>query len=77
MAKPVVDRLERDLQGTAKVVRIDVMSRSGLTLAREYGVTAVPTIIVFDGKGEVVSTHIGLPDRAAIQAAVAGAEGPP
>lgn len=71
MSKPAVDRLERELSGTAKVLRIDVMSQTGLALAREYGVRAVPTFIVFDGKGQVVYVQAGPPDRAAIRAAVA------
>lgn len=74
MAKPAVDRLERELQGTAKVLRINVMSRAGLALAREYGVGAVPTIVVFDGNGQVVYAQAGLPDRAAIRAAVLQAQ---
>lgn len=74
MAKPVVDRLERELSGTAKLLRINVMSQSGLTLAREYGVVAVPTFIVFDGQGKVVYVQAGLPDRAAIRAAVVQAQ---
>ncbi|MBC7225674.1 MAG: thioredoxin family protein [Thermoflexales bacterium] len=76
MAKPAVDRLEKELGGTAKVLRIDVMSQAGLTLAREYGVSAVPTFIVFDGGGQVVYAQAGLPDRAAIRAAVAGSQEP-
>ncbi len=76
MAKPVVDRLERELSGSAKVLRINVMSRAGLALAREYGVSAVPTLVVFDGKGQVVYARAGLPDRAAIRAAVAGSQEP-
>ncbi|MGQ9521871.1 MAG: thioredoxin family protein [Anaerolineae bacterium] len=72
MAKPVVDRLERELNGTAKVLRIDVMSQTGLALAQKYGVRAVPTFVVFDGKGQVVYAQAGLPDRAAIRAAVTG-----
>lgn len=72
MAKPAVDRLERELNGTAKVLRIDVMSQTGLALAQEYGVRAVPTFVVFDGKGQVVYAQAGLPDRAAIRAAVTG-----
>ncbi len=67
-----MDRLEKELSGTAKVLRINVMSQSGLALAREYGVVAVPTFIVFDGKGQVVYAQAGLPDRASIRAAVAG-----
>lgn len=76
MAKPAVDRLERELNGTAKVLRIDVMSQTGLALAQEYGVRAVPTFIVFDGKGQVVYAQAGLPDRAAIREAVQAAAGP-
>ncbi|MCX7856167.1 MAG: thioredoxin family protein [Anaerolineae bacterium] len=72
MAKPAVDRLERELNGTAKVLRINIMDQAGLVLAREYGVRAVPTFIVFDGNGQVVYAQAGLPDRAAIRAAVAG-----
>ncbi len=76
MAKPAVDRLERELNGTAKVLRIDVMSQTGPALAQEYGVRAVPTFIVFDGKGQVVYAQAGLPDRAAIREAVQAAAGP-
>jgi len=76
MAKPAVDRLERELNGTAKVLRIDVMSRTGLALAQEYGVRAVPTLIVFDGKGQVVYAQAGLPDRAAIREAIQAVGGP-
>lgn len=50
------------------------MSRAGLALAREYGVGAVPTIVVFDGNGQVVYAQAGLPDRAAIRAAVLQAQ---
>ncbi len=76
MAKPVVDRLEQELDGSAKVLRINVMSRTGLMLAQEYGVGAVPTFIVFDGKGQAAYVRAGLPDRAAIRAVVAGVGGP-
>lgn len=76
MAKPAVDRLEQELSGTAKVLRIDVMSQTGLALAQEYGVRAVPTFIVFDGKGQVVYAQAGLFDRAAIREAVQAAAGP-
>ncbi len=71
-----MDRLERELDGKAKVLRIDVMNRTGLALAQEYGVRAVPTFVVFDGKGQVVFVQAGLPDRAAIREAVQAAGGP-
>ncbi|MCS7283876.1 MAG: thioredoxin family protein [Anaerolineae bacterium] len=71
MAKPVVDRLERDLEGRAKVLRIDAFSQVGQTLVRQYGIRAVPTFLVFDGNGEAVYVQAGLPDREAIATLVA------
>lgn len=58
------------------MLRINVVSRTGMALAQEYGVSAVPTFIVFDGQGRVVYIQVGLPDRAAIRAAVAGSGRP-
>lgn len=72
MAKPAVDRLQRELEGQADVLRIDVMSRVGNALAQRYGVRAVPTFLVFDGQGEIIYAQAGFPDRAAVIAAVEG-----
>lgn len=71
MAKPVVDRLGQELEGRAEVIRIDVMSRLGNTLAQRYGVRAIPTFLLFDGNGQVIYTQVGIPNRAAILEAVA------
>jgi thiol-disulfide isomerase/thioredoxin len=72
MAKPVVDRLEQELDGQAEVVRINLMSRMGLDLARRYGVRASPTLLVFDGSGAVVYTEAGIPSQQAVLEAVSG-----
>ena len=42
---------------------MSVMSEVGGELARRYGVRGVPTIVVFDGAGEVVYAEAGIPDR--------------
>lgn len=65
-----MDRLERELEGRAEVVRVDAMTRVGAELARRYGVRGVPTLLVFDGAGQVVYSGVGLPDRQAITTAV-------
>lgn len=75
MAKPVVDRLERRLGDQADVLRVDVTSDTGLSLAKEYGVRGLPTLLVFDGKGQVVYSQAGMPDVGAITAAVEQAAG--
>lgn len=59
MAKPTVDGLERDLDGKAAVLRLDVRSPVGREAAARYGVRAVPTLIVVDGQGQVVLTQVG------------------
>lgn len=66
-----MDRLEKELQGQAEVIRVNVMGNLGLTVARKYGVRATPTLLVFDGAGKVVYAQAGVPDRNAVHAAVA------
>jgi len=72
LAKPVVDGLERELAGQAQVLRLSVMDDVGGELAMRYGARGVPTFVLLDGTGEVVLRQTGMPDRDAIQVAVAG-----
>ena len=67
-----MDRLENELEGQAEVIRVNVMSSLGMTLARRYGVRATPTLLVFDGAGNVVHIEVGVPNRDAVRTAVAG-----
>jgi thiol-disulfide isomerase/thioredoxin len=67
-AKPIVDGIEKDLQGTARVVRLDVSSKEGRDIARGYGVRSLPTTIVVGSDGEVVERHAGIPRRKRIVA---------
>lgn len=67
MAKPVVDRLERDLEGQAQVLRLGVGSSVGRELAARYGVRGVPTFLLFDGDGEMVHYQVGRLDAARIK----------
>lgn len=60
MAKPIVDGLEQDLAGRAKVMRLDLMSSVGQEAAGYFGVRGIPTLLVVDGKGEVILTQVGL-----------------
>lgn len=63
MAKPIVDGIEKDLDGRARVVRVSLLSGLGMEAARRYGVRGVPTVIVFDGEGNVVDQKAGIPNR--------------
>ncbi|GAB4496093.1 MAG: hypothetical protein OHK0052_05410 [Anaerolineales bacterium] len=49
--KPVVDRLEQDLQGKLNIIRIDIQSEIGRELIPLYGFEYTPTFIYFDATG--------------------------
>lgn len=72
MAKPVVDRLARQLQGRAGFIHVDVATATGLDIVRLYGVRATPTLLVFDGGGKVVYTRVGIPDAGVVVSVVEG-----
>ena len=71
MAKPVVDGLERELEGQARVLRLSVMDDTGRELAMRYGVRGVPTFVLLNGAGEVALEQVGMPDRDGIKDTVA------
>ncbi|GAB4469981.1 MAG: hypothetical protein Kow00124_05680 [Anaerolineae bacterium] len=60
MAKPVVDRIEKELQGQARVIRIDALSRKGRGAVMLYGVRALPTVVVLDGCGQTAAAFYGV-----------------
>jgi thioredoxin-like negative regulator of GroEL len=60
VAKPIVDGLERKLEGKAEVIRLDLMSGVGRQAAAQFRVRGVPTLIVVDGGGQVALTQVGI-----------------
>ena len=66
-----MDRLERDLQGQALVLRLNVMDTVGQDVMRAYEVYLVPTFLVFDGAGNLLFRQGGaFPDVGMIKARV-------
>jgi len=63
VVKPIVDGLESDWRGRARVLRLNILDPVGMSAARRFGVRAVPMFLVFDGEGRVVATHVGFPNR--------------
>jgi thioredoxin-related protein len=72
LAKPVVDRLERELEGKARVVRLSAFDGVGQEVARRYDVRGVPTFLIFDAQGNLIGRDAGMPDRDKIKALVTG-----
>jgi thioredoxin-related protein len=67
----MVDRLERELEGQAQVVRLSVLDPVGSEIARQHNVASLPTFLIFDGDGNLIERQIGIPDRARIKALIA------
>ena len=57
-----MDRIEKDLQDNAQVVRLDTRHAIGAELADTYSIRQVPSLLVFNGNGKVVHHGIGIPD---------------
>ena len=70
MAKPIVDGLERALDGKARVYRLDLLSAVGREAAVRFGVRMVPALVVVDGSGQVVLKQAGLPAAGEVQGKV-------
>jgi thioredoxin 1 len=57
MIAPILDELADDYEGRVKIGKVNIDEQQGL--AAEYGVRAIPTILVFD-KGQVADQVVGL-----------------
>ena len=64
MAKPVVDRLERELAGEVNVVRLNVHEPVGDAFKEPLGFQFVPTFILLDAEGTEVWRSLGSIERA-------------
>ena len=62
VAKPIVDGIEKDLRGKAKVIRVNLTSKIGREIAARYDVRSIPTLLVVNGD-EVTYRHQGVPRR--------------
>jgi len=57
MMAPIITKLEKDYQGKAAVIFIDVWKYPDQV--KRFGIQAIPTQIFFDKKGKEVSRHEG------------------
>lgn len=68
---PLVEELAGENQGTAKVAKLNVDEAPGS--AQSYGVSSIPTLMVFKN-GEVVETFVGLQPKSRLQQALDAAK---
>ncbi len=72
MLAPVIDELAGEYDGKAKVGKLD--TDSNREVAMKYGISAIPTVILFKG-GEVHKKFVGLTPKDQFKAALDEAAG--
>jgi len=68
---PVIEQLAGENAGSAKVVKLNVDEAPNS--AQSYGVSSIPTLMVFKG-GEVVDTFVGVQPKTRLQQAIDAAK---
>jgi len=67
MLTPVVEELAAENAGKAKVVKMNIDDNP--TTPAQYGISSIPTLIVFSG-GQVVDRFVGVQPKNRLQAAL-------
>ncbi len=65
---PTLEELATELDGKLKIAKVNIDENE--TVAAEYGVRAIPTMILFKG-GQVAETLVGMMPKAALKAKLA------
>ncbi len=67
---PLIDELSSEMDGRAKVYKVDVDNNS--ELAQQYGVMSVPTLMLIKN-GNVVNRWVGFTPKSTLAEAIEGA----
>ncbi len=65
---PILEELATELDGKLSIAKVNVDEAD--TIAAEYGIRAIPTMILFKG-GKVVETLVGASNKPALKAKLA------
>jgi thioredoxin 1 len=65
---PMIDRLGEEVRGKYRIGKINIAEQQDLT--RDYGITAIPTLLIFKG-GQVVRKFVGAQERSTLLRALA------
>lgn len=67
MIAPTVEQLATELAGQAKVCKLNVDENTAL--AARYGVTSIPTLIIFKG-GQIADRYVGVQSKERLKDAI-------
>jgi thioredoxin 1 len=62
---PILDELSDEYEGRVKIGKVNIDEQQGL--AAEYGIRAIPTLLLFD-KGQVADQIVGLRSKRDLKA---------
>ena len=65
MIAPILDELSDEYEGRVKIAKVNIDEQQGL--AAEYGIRAIPTLLLFD-KGQVADQIVGLRSKRDLKA---------
>ncbi len=66
---PILDELSTELEGKLNIAKVNVDDNGDL--AAQFGVRAIPTMLLFKG-GQLVDTFVGMMDKGSLKAKLAG-----
>jgi thioredoxin 1 len=66
---PILEELATELDGKLKIAKVNVDDNGDL--AAQYGVRAIPTMLLFKG-GQLVDQYVGMMDKATLKTKLAG-----
>ena len=64
--KPVIDQLEKDVEGRLQIIRLDIDDEPGKSLVKEFDVVYTPTFVYFSPDGEKLRDSTFILDRARV-----------
>src|SRR5687767_12095759 len=68
---PMIDELATENQGAAKIGKVNIDNNQNV--ASQYGIEAIPTIVIFSG-GQPVQRFQGIPTKSRVQEALDAAK---
>lgn len=66
---PILDELATEMDGKLKIAKVNVDDNG--ELAAQYGVRAIPTMLLFKG-GQLAEQFVGMMDKASLKAKLTG-----
>lgn len=70
MLAPVLDELAGEYEGKAKIAKLNIDEHQDLAV--QFGISSIPTLLLFKG-GQVVNQAVGLKPKAALKQVIDGA----